>query len=202
MADYRSLLKQKFAAVRKQRVQFLECGKAEGPSATPFANPSPGHARQLVAILVEQATRSLDILSKHLGSRTHSASLLRAQVSRYPELQVRILVEADEAVPIYRNGEIDWCNLNDTALVDLFAKPGASDDGTSRITLRVLPVQSQVHFVVSDGLAYRLELDHETAEGTGNAFNPELASAIVAKFNVLWGLSAPARFFMSLRAAA
>jgi hypothetical protein len=217
MADYRMTIDELFDAARAKKMAYLQSldlpldQRPRVEPCKPFANPTHEHAGQVITKLVRETLHELVILGRNLATTGHSALRMRAHLQRFPNARIRILVEGSRTGPIYPNGHIRWSALRGSALVDLVLDShAAGDDVLSRdgevrdghIAIRVLPVASPTHFVVSDGVAYRIEQDHEVGEASANAFDPPQANQLLKKFDRFWKLSAAARLPVLHRSAA
>jgi hypothetical protein len=214
MADYRDTIDAIFGEAREDKKRFLAATPGNLPcitAAKPFANPGQPHARQVISKLVRETEVSLAILSRKLSTTGHSSLRLRAQLARRPSAQIRVLVEGSKQGPIYPSGRIDWRNLHGSALAELvvdahssgeeiFSIDGSARDG--RIAVRAMPVESRIHFMVSDGFAFRLERDHERGKAIVNPKDPATASTLLTKFDAIWNLSTPVTLPVLHRAAA
>jgi hypothetical protein len=213
MADYRSTLNGLFDAARPGRKAFLALPPDQRPdvqAAPPFANSDHEHAEQIITKLVREAKDELLILAGKLSTNAHSSLRLRSHLLRNAELKIRIIVEGREMGPIFEDGRVDWAELRDSALSGLVLEESGEDGllsrdadvNDSRLAIRVLPVHSPVHFVVSDGYSYRIEDNDELGAAVANQQDPATASSLVSKFNELWELSLPVQLPLLAKAAA
>jgi hypothetical protein len=213
MADYRSTLDRLFAASRLDRRAYLALPEEARPvvqPASPFANSDHECAEQVITKLVRETEHELLILTGKLSSTAHSALRMRSHLLRHADAHIRILIEASEKGPVFEDGQVDWSKLHDSALPGLAFEEKAEEglisrDGGSdgrRIAIRILPVRSPVHFVVSDGYAYRVEDDDELGAAVGNQQDPRTGLSLVSKFNQLWELSVPIVLPVAQRAPA
>lgn len=209
MSDYQHTIDAIFDSAEEDKQRYLANPNIQFTPGRVFANPNHQHAAQVISKLVNVTKRELVILCRKLGAPAHSALRLEAHLARNPDVRVRVLIESDRDNGIDPDGKIRWHSLQGSALSDfrhdhsVERTAAIALDGNARngqIAVRVMPIRSPVHFIVSDEFAYRIEEDDVCGRAYVNAKDPGTSYKLIAKFEPLWANAVPVDYSVQVAA--